>query len=164
MKNSIEIPSHVTGFGYLQLKQLLATLILSLVISPSVVNAGIYKWTDENGKIHYGSQRPKDAPAERMKLHIPEPASQPEAQQDAEEGDQQGDQKKEAPLKDDGDQEKANKERAAYCANERKRLQTLVKNKEVYEKDTSGKVNKVSSDARNQRLSKIKANIDKYCK
>ena len=160
MKKSIEAPSCPSFNQHSQLKQLLATLILALVLSPSAVNAGIYKWTDENGKVHYGAQRPKDAPAEKMKLHVPEPASQPYS----EEEDQESKAKEEPKLEDHGDQEKANQERAAYCANERKRLKTVEKNKEVYEKDASGKVNKVSSEVRNQRLNKIRANISKYCK
>ncbi|MCK5001673.1 MAG: DUF4124 domain-containing protein [Gammaproteobacteria bacterium] len=149
---------------YIRLTQILATVVLSFIIAPAAMSEGIYKWVDDNGKIHYGSQRPEDADAEKMKLHVPEPASKPESQKEAEEENLEGDQKKEATLEDHADQEKANKERSAYCAKERKRLQTVQKNKQIHQKDASGKVSKLSSEARNKRLNKIKANISKYCK
>lgn len=164
MKNLIQRCSSLTNSRRSYPGQLLATLCLTFILSPSAFSAGIYKWTDENGKVHYGSQRPEDAQAERMKLHVPEPASPPDAQQEPEGEDQETDPKKETELKDGGDQEKASKERTAYCAGERKRLQTVEKNKDIHEKDASGKVNQLSSDARNERLNKIRANISKYCK
>ena len=163
MKKSIQITSQ-SICSHPLLKKTLATLVLAFIISPAAMSSGIYKWTDENGKIHYGSQRPENAQAEKMKLHVPGPASKPETQEEVEGENQAGDQKQEARLKDHDDPEKANKERTAYCANERKRLQTVEKNREIHEKDASGKVKKMSSDARNQRLNKIRANISKYCK
>ncbi|MCW8830297.1 MAG: DUF4124 domain-containing protein [Gammaproteobacteria bacterium] len=156
MKKSIEISS--------QLRQLLATLMLTLIISPSAMSEGIYKWTDENGKVHYGSQRPEDAKAEKMNLYVPKPASQPESQKDIDEKNPEGEQTQETKPKDHDTPEAANKERTAYCANERKRLQTIENNEEIHEEDASGKINKLSSDARNKRLAKIRANIAKYCK
>ncbi len=51
-------------------------ILLLLMVSP--VSAGIYKWTDEQGKVHYGSQRPADAAAERLKINAdPSPYSDP---------------------------------------------------------------------------------------
>ncbi|MDH5611431.1 MAG: DUF4124 domain-containing protein [Gammaproteobacteria bacterium] len=157
MKKSNDISTYFSTRGPMHLKQILATLILALVISPAAVSAGIYKWTDENGKIHYGSERPEDAQAEKMKLHVPEPATSPEKAEKTEETD-------EADATDMTEDDKAKKERVAYCASERKRLQTVGKNKEIHEKDDKGEVKKLSAEARNQRLDKIKANISKYCK
>ncbi|MDH5711857.1 MAG: DUF4124 domain-containing protein [Gammaproteobacteria bacterium] len=157
MKNSIGITSvGKNGVAF----RLLSSLILTLALFPTVVNAGVYKWTDQQGNVHYGSQRPDDAEAERMKLDIP--PTLPIKETTEETNNKEGD-KKEAELKDDGDQEKATKERTEYCANERKRLHTATSNKEIHEKDASGNVKALSAEARNQRINKIKDNIAKYC-
>jgi len=156
MKKLTEIPTYF--------KQLFTMLTLTFMISTPAMSAGFYKWTDENGKVHYGSQRPVDAEAEKMDLYVPEPASQPDSKKEANEEEQEGEKKQEPKPKDHDNPEAANKERTAYCASERKRLQTVQKNKEIHQKDDSGKVNKLSSEARNKRLAKIRANISKYCK
>lgn len=152
MTKSIEIFSRYTSVNHSLCNPLVATLILMLIMSPSAMGAGIYKWVDENGKVHYGSQRPEDAKAEKMKLHVPEPAAKPESAEDD---------KEKADL---SHEDKANQERKAYCETERKRLQTVAKNKEIHQKDANGKVVKMSSKERDERLNKIKANISKYCK
>ena len=142
----------------LLIKQLLAASALTLIITTPALSSGIYKWVDENGKTHYGSQRPENTQAEKMKLHVPQPAAQAAPKEETVE------QKQDAKPRDHNTPEKANKERVAYCENERKRLQTIENNEEIHEEDTSGKVSKISSEARNKRLAKIKANISKYCK
>ena len=147
MKKSIQIPlraTHLSG---------ILTLALMLTITMPAMGSGIYKWTDKDGKIHYGAQRPKDVQAEKMKLHISEPSPNAEKQEDetADKAD---------PTVDD----KAKKERVVYCKSERKRLKTAERNTLIYEKDATGKVIKLASNERNQRINKIKANINKYCK
>ncbi|MCK4705344.1 MAG: DUF4124 domain-containing protein, partial [Gammaproteobacteria bacterium] len=119
MKNSIQIS--------LRLKYLFGILTLALILTTPAMSSGIYKWTDENGKIHYGSQRPQDTAAEKMKLQIAEPG--PYA--DIPEEDKTAD--KTAPTVDD----KASQERVVYCKNERKRLKIAEINKVVYEKDAT---------------------------
>lgn len=146
MKNSIQIS--------LCLKYLFGTLTLALILTTPAISSGIYKWTDENGKVHYASERPVDAQAEKMKLQISEPSPGAEKPEEDKTSD------KANPTVDD----KANQERVVYCKSERKRLNTAEKNTVVYEKDATGKVIKLASKERNQRINKIKANIAKYCK
>lgn len=157
MKNSIGITSEINKDI---ISRLITGLILALSLFPAAVNAGVYKWVDQQGNVHYGSQRPEDAEAERMKLDIP--PTMPKTATAEETEDKEG-AKKEVKLKDEGDQEKATKERTEYCANERKRLQTATSNKEIHEKDASGNVKALNTEARNQRINKIKDNIAKYC-
>ena len=133
------------------IKDLLGILTLALILSTPAIG-GIYKWVDENGKTHYGSQRPENAPAEKMKLKVSQPASGPEQEEET------------GAVTKLTKPEKAQKERTSYCEGERKRLQTVMKNKDIHEKDSKGNVQQLSSKARTQRLNKIKANISKYCK
>lgn len=143
MKNLIE--------STLCLKPLLGILALTFLLASPAISSGFYKWTDEDGKVHYGSRRPADAQAEKLKLHLSEPATKSEKSEED----------KKVELTDD---EKANQERVIYCTNERNRLKTIEKNKSIHEKDATGKTIQLSVKARNQRINKIKANISKYCK
>jgi len=147
MKNLSQISQYI--------KHLFGILTLTLVLTTPAISSGIYKWTDENGKIHYGSQRPEDASSERMKLKLSEPSPTSEKSENDKETNNTG-----VTEVDD----KANQERIVYCANERKRLKTVKKNKVIHEKDATGKVIKLASKERNQRIAKIQANISKYCK
>jgi hypothetical protein len=132
--------------------KLLTSLMLAFLLAPAAFATGVYKWVDENGKTHYGSQRPQDASAERLKLNVPTPATQPE---DAE---------KEAAGVELSDDDKAQQERDAYCKSERARLKTVEKTADIHEKGPDGEVRKLSTADRNQRLNKIRANISQYCK
>ena len=155
MKNPIDAYQYSIDYRFSLHKPVLSVLMLVFFLSSSMVNAkGIYKWTDENGETHYSAQRPEDSDAEKMKLYVPEPASQPESKKTTPEEEQV------EPTEDD----KAKQERVEYCKKERELLQTVLKNKELYEKDATGKETKIKSKARIQRLEKIKANISKYCK
>jgi len=136
----------------LLIKNLLGILALALILS-TPATAGIYKWVDENGKTHYGSKRPENAPAEKMKLKIPPPASSPEQEEETNDA-----------VTKLTKPEKADEERTAYCEGERKRLQTVMKNKKIHEKDSKGNIQELSAKTRTQRLNKIKENISKYCK
>ena len=131
------------------LKHLSTALMFTLLIS-ATAQAGIYKWTDEEGNIHYSSQRPEDAAVEQVKLHLPPPAT-PEEEEEEEE-DQ---------LSDD---DQAQQQRDIYCSNERNRLKTTEANTQIHVKDEKGNVKKLSSSERKQSLDKIKANLKKYCK
>lgn len=154
MKKTVQIASRSIDV-HLLLKKGLVTLLFACMVSTTAIASGIYKWVDENGKTHYGSQRPEAAQAEKVKLHLPGPASPTElTEEELNEEDK-------PELTPDA---KAQKERVAYCATERKRLSTISKTKDIHEKDASGKVIKMSSSARDSRINKIKANISKYCK
>lgn len=76
---------------------LMACIVTSSLISPAWVSAEVYKWTDENGRIHYSDKKSAagqmDAqavdvskninriPAETSKLSLPTQSSQPVAKQ-----------------------------------------------------------------------------------
>ncbi len=147
------------GISPLMLKRkLLATLMLTLIIPATTLGSGIYKWTDEHGKVHYGSQRPEDAEAEKMKIDISKPTPAAAKPKDEDEAEEKTD------KADAGKDKKAKKERVTYCNSEKKRLKTIMRNKVIHETDANGKVIKLAAEERKQRLNKIRANVMKYCK
>ncbi|MBK1707540.1 DUF4124 domain-containing protein [Marichromatium gracile] len=50
-------------------------LLLPLLLLPClIVQAGVYRWVDADGRVHF-SDRPADATAERLDLHVDAPVS-----------------------------------------------------------------------------------------
>jgi len=47
---------------------LMGALALAMIVSPAAAGK-IYKWVDEQGGTHYGSERPVDAPAENLRVN-----------------------------------------------------------------------------------------------
>ena len=49
---------------------LASALLLTTLLAPAATAQGVYKWTDADGKVHYGSQPPNtDKGGEPVKLH-----------------------------------------------------------------------------------------------
>ncbi len=44
-------------------------LLTCLTVLPLSAHAGVYKWVDENGTVHYSDSHPNNVKAESMKLH-----------------------------------------------------------------------------------------------
>ncbi|MDT8451670.1 MAG: DUF4124 domain-containing protein [Gammaproteobacteria bacterium] len=151
MKKYTETPIHNITERHRYLK-LLALLMLAFMLAPAAFATGVYKWVDDNGKTHYGSQRPQTASAEVVQLNESTPATRPDDTED------------EAAGTDLSEDDKARQERDAYCKNERARLKTVEKTADIHEKGDNGEIRKLSVADRNQRLNKIRANISQYCK
>jgi len=45
-------------------------ICMTLLAAPTVAGAGVYKWVDENGKVHFGDQPPADADKQEIKGRI----------------------------------------------------------------------------------------------
>ena len=45
-------------------------LLLALLIASTPASAGIYKWTDAQGRVHYSDDPPADAKAQQVKVKI----------------------------------------------------------------------------------------------
>jgi len=47
-----------------------ALVCLTLLALPATASAGVYKWVDENGKVHFGDRPPADAEKQEIKGRI----------------------------------------------------------------------------------------------
>lgn len=154
-------------------KYLLSTLLIAVVFTPLVVTAGIYKWTDENGNVHYGSQRPADTTAERMKI---ESGRQPYADETTlkdkkdKPGEKTGEKSKEEKKPETAAPKTAEppkisrKEKNARCEQARKSLQTIVTRGRVRVQLDDGTTRHMTDPERSKRLTQAKKNVAKYCK
>jgi len=130
--------------------------------------AAIYKWVDKDGKVHYSETRPTEQQAKKMKVptRAPENTStykRPSLKTDKE-GDKQaksGDQK--AADKQPADDGMSSEEKAKICQRARTVLNTLTSTGRVRQKDQEGNVTYMTEEEKQQRITKEKDKISKYC-
>jgi hypothetical protein len=110
---------------------LIATAILasSIIINPSYAGK-VYKWTDENGTIHYGDKRPEGAESETLRVQSKSSAPRPSVKDQLNTLEEQ--QKKEGLAKQEQEQAKKVKEQNELrCSQARNNLQTIENNARI---------------------------------
>ena len=148
-------------------KHLLSALLITAVSVPLVVTAGVYKWTDAEGNVHYGSQRPADAPSERMKIKTGEqPYTDATADKDKKDEtgkstgeDEKKEEKKAEAPKPPEPPKLSRKEKQARCAQARKSLQTILTRGRVRIKDDSGSSRHMTDAERSKRIAREKKEV-----
>lgn len=149
---------------------MLRVTIFALLIIFSSQNsaAKIYKWVDENGQIHYSSQKPVDQKAETVNVRKG-PKVTPKAATDSAEEDQ-------AVAADDEEidedaQAEAKKQLAAsdavnrkkQCDMARKNYAALNATVRVVRTNENGETVRMSDDERVTALATAQKAIDRYC-
>ena len=149
---------------------LFVALTLMLLGASSSTFAGkIYKWTDSNGKVHYG-ERPPSGNAKQMRVpttapYGATPAPKPSNKTDAaskflESIATERKEKNEAA-------EKSAKEKAIYdknCSNARKRVAALKQGGRQYEVNEKGERNYLDEAAIQSRLNEAQSKVKEWCK
>lgn len=146
------------------LKRILATLILLLGVTAfgSATAAALYKWTDEEGNVHYSQSPPEGNKAERMitKDAPPAPAQQDDATDNTGEGDAEQTDENAIPPEAGQDPEIAEKRRQ-NCEIARKNMETYKQYRKIQQPD--GSVVVMSDDMRNAKMEEAQKMIDEYC-
>jgi len=154
----------------ISLRSLLITLLsMVFLFGTATVQAGqIYKWTDAEGKVHYGSEKPADAAGEKMKVDT----SRTGVNSGAEALDklkQETDDKAEK-VKEEGVPEKPPvpslpmKEVKRRCQAARQDLATIQSRGQLRERDEKGETRYVSNKEKQQRIKQANKQIREYCK
>ena len=144
---------------------LLATAILILA---TAAQAGIYKWVDENGQVHYGERPPAGAEYRTVAPAPPPASSAPEEKQRLEKTQEFLDTSRKAreEAKTKAAAEKAEAERRKKnCAAARKNLEILTYatgRKRIPGPD--GVARKLTEEERQARMAEARKQIEKYCK
>lgn len=140
-------------------------LIFLLFISCGSYAAGIKKWTDENGQVHYGDNPPAKSQSESIR--VSRPPSDPGkplprfSDTQAEEGDKADntDTPKEEPLP-----ETTAEQAAEECARAKKDLATLRRSNRIRLKSDDGKVHYMTPEEIEKRKTQSQEDIDQFCK
>ena len=154
---------------------ILYCVFLSLItFYTSNINAGIYKWVDAQGNIHYGAQRPTNTDSKKLSIqhHAPEKSSsydRPGAKKPkTAEGDAEvktgADKKTSKDTPDYKAESKADKKRRlAACSQARKSMSKMATQGRVRTRDKEGNVNYMSDKQKQSRIKRAKELITKHC-
>ncbi len=134
-------------------------ICLFLLSTPSHA-AKFYKWTDENGNIHFGDKAPDKSDAESV--HINSRAPKPSGKAPAKFGQDDVDEAKEKQAKAEKDAKEAAR-RKTQCDAIRNNMRTLNSGVRVAELDDSGERRFIDDDERASRVKETQAKLDKFC-
>lgn len=109
----------------------IATITFSLSALVSSAHAGkVYKWTDENGVVHYGDMRPDDVQSETLKVAPKSSAPRTSPQEQLKALEEQKERSRQA--KNEEDKEEARKQQNQQrCEQAKNNLQTMENNARI---------------------------------
>ena len=144
---------------------ILLYFVTLLLLQP--VSAGVYKWVDDNGRVHYGDRPPEPA-AEQLQLQPATVPPKPSPSEDARRKAQQRlldvyreeRQQKQA----DADRHRRQKtERKEKCQQAQQRFARFNNASGIYEKDTEGEREYLDPGAREQFMQELRAEVQHWC-
>lgn len=147
-------------------------LLVLLVLVGANAYAGLNKWVDADGKVHYSDQPPPpNVKAQTLRMTsdaaAPTPASAPAAPKTI--AEREADMKKAQQAKEEA-ADKGAKEQARldaekeYCDAAQKNLLLLLEGTRMVDIDASGERSYLSDEQRQQRIEKVRQDIGTYCK
>ena len=146
----------------------IATLSTVILFSSAAVLAEkIYKWTDAEGKVHYGSEKPADADAEKMKVNTDKTGVESGAAA-LDDLKQQVDDEAEK-IKEEGIPAQppvpslSMKEVKKRCQAAKQDLATIQSRGQLRERDEKGEVRYVSDEEKQRRIKSAKQQVREYC-
>jgi len=145
------------------MKTLLITLLLFF---SALANAGIYKWTDENGNVHYGDK--PTTSSEQLNVSVEAPSSPTTSDETREERRQRitesmtDERLAREKQKAEAKQEKAEKNR--QCVESKDRLKRYKRAGRLYNLDKDGNRNTLSDASRDKTISNLEKEISKNCR
>ena len=141
-------------------------LTMLVALSSATAYAGVYKWTDEDGKIHYSQTRPSsDIEAESLRIHGRKPQSDSTSDTDADKKKAEDKKKEQSDKKQESKLNAENAKNAkAVCQTARKRLSIMKSTGRIRERDEKGNVNYLSDKQKKASMKKEQEVIKKFCK
>lgn len=150
------------------------TVIGLLTLSSTLCIAGVYKWVDAEGNIHYGQQRPANTQSESMNVQMHAPVNtstyhkpgaeksddQAEKQEDGTEQKQETDAKPEEKKVTPAEKQR----RLAACTKARRSLSTMSSQGRIRSKDKDGNITYMSQQQKEAKIKQHKSLIAKHCK
>ena len=144
-------------------------LLLIVFMMPLVVHASVYKWVDENGKVHYGDQPQASQPTVEMKIDETAPA--PSFSDDALSREEKRERLLQSMEEDRLEkQEKREKQKAENeknrqkCNRYRDRMRHYKRANALYKLDKEGNRVYMSDGDRASATKNLQAKINKYCR
>lgn len=146
---------------------MVSALVLAMIVTPASAEK-IYKWVDEQGNIHYGSDKPVDAPAERMRVNTDKTGAVAGQRALAAEQKKIDDAAKAVREKGIPAQPPVPslpaKEVKQRCQQARDNLARIESRGQMRIRDEKGNITYATDEAKQQRIAAAKKAIREYCK
>ncbi len=141
--------------------------LLLLCLLPLIGVAESYRWTDEDGKVHFSDQPPPgqdEDQAEQIELKNPEPIGQGESvERTRQELEEMRREREKREQKARRAEKRREQQRLQKCQRESRKL-SKMKNKRVLYKQEDGSYSGVSMDEHQRRISELENWIRENCK
>jgi len=145
----------------------IVALLLPLAMMAEAQAAGVYKWTDESGQVHYGEKPPaSDAEVKRVPIDKAPPSSA-NAQERLMEYQRELDSSMEERAKSEEEQAVAQKNKAIQqknCETARSRLSKYDTAGRIYSKGGNGERQYLDEKQRAEERKQAQALVDKWCR
>lgn len=145
------------------MKRLLFAL---LILTTANAGAGLNKWVDEHGKVHYSDHPPAGVAASPLR-GAPAPATAPATSKSymEREAELKKARQSQAEAEEGAARQQANTEiEKTNCTAAQQTLRALQQDGRIVEYDEKGERRFVADDERSQRMAKAQAEIGKWCK
>lgn len=138
-------------------------LFVFLILSATSANAGLNKWVDEQGKVHYSDQPPVGVEASTLR-NAPPPASAsaPTKSFSEREAELKKARKSQREASEKTAQDQSDAE--ANCTTAKKTYYSLQQGGRLVEYDKNGEQRFLEDEERQRRTEKAQAEIEKWCK
>ena len=154
------------------MRQLLT--IVSMLMAVSAAQAGITRWVDADGKVHFSDQTPPPTAKSQKTLDIKTSPAAPKASSDGKNGEKSLAEKElesrkrrveteEAAARQSRDQENA-KQKKENCAQARNQLQALQDGQRISRFDEKGERVFLEDSARPKAIEDARRSVDSWCR
>ncbi len=142
---------------------------LLLVLLATSASAGIYRWVDENGQVHFGTRPPADASnSSEVKIRKQQQSTTEEApvnraEQRSRYLEQR--QREKAERKEKKAKElKRKKQRDQACAYSKDKLKEYLRSRRLYEPKSDGKRRWLSDEEKEKAIAEMRQEVKRWCK
>ena len=140
-------------------------VICLALVAVNISYAGVYKWVDEDGQVHFGDNPQGTSKSERVKIRKAPPPD-PSTLERLNSREKFLDAKEKERANEQDTLEKAEKKKAAYkefCEKTRERLTMLERGGRLYAVETSGEKNYLTEEDRQAEIALAKEDLKKHC-
>lgn len=146
----------------------LSCAVMAMTIASGAVANEIYKWTDENGNVHYEDRPSGAATEERLQMTYNRTSSSAvhqrvQARVDARTAREEAKTVAAASEKEAAENAAIAAERAQKCEKSRARLESYLQARRVYRTDDNGERVYLDEDQRQEARKKAEEQISEFC-
>jgi len=142
-------------------------IIILLLLVTSSVSAAIYKWTDSDGKVHFGDKPVDQSSATELNIKINNHTGVSHSSgrnKDREYLLKKIDERKQEDAEKSKEQRELNKKNKQRCLNAKSKLQLQIQANSMYKMGPDGERTYLSDKQRAKRKKQIQKAIAKYCR